>query len=313
MNGADTKVLYILGRGRSGSTIFANVIAAHEGFFSAGEVRYLWDPVVARDGQCACGRPVSDCPVWSKVLDRVSDISVEDAGAWQREVVTERNLPRLLRHRPDGRWPAAENFIRTMARVYDAIREVTGATVIIDSSKRPSYAAVVRLLPAADLFALHLVRDPRASAYSWATTRHKSVFGGAAEVRRRNAFDSTIRWNVLNVEAELLLRNIPQQRRLRLRYEDFVALPRPLADEVVRFVGAEAGPSPFREANSIVLGENHTIAGNPSRFSAGTVTIEDRGDWRSGQSSVDRVVATAVASPFLHRYGYAVRLPRGAD
>ncbi|HEV3485925.1 MAG TPA: sulfotransferase [Vicinamibacterales bacterium] len=308
--GSVTKVLYILGRGRSGSTIFANVIGAHEGFFSAGEVRYVWDPVAARDGGCACGRPVSSCPVWSKVLDRVSDVSVEEAGAWQRAVVTERNLPRLLRHSTDGRWPAADNYIRTMARIYDAIRDVTGASVIVDSSKRPSYAAVVRLLPSTELCALHLVRDPRASAYSWATTRHKSVFGGGAEVRRRNAFDSTLRWNVLNIEAELLLRKLPAQRRLRLRYEDFVAAPRVIADEVIRFAGAETAASPFLDDRSITLRDNHTIAGNPSRFSAGTVTIEDRGDWRSGQTSVDRTVATAVAAPFLRRYGYRARIPR---
>jgi hypothetical protein len=52
---------------------------------------------------------------------------------------------------------------------------------------------------------------------------------------------------------------------------------------------------------------NHSIAGNPSRFSTGTLVLEDSSDWRQAQSRVDRWVTTLVALPFLHRYGYALR------
>ncbi|MDQ4065703.1 MAG: sulfotransferase [Actinomycetota bacterium] len=306
-NTSNTKVLYVLGRGRSGSTIFANTVAAHEGWFSAGELRYLWDPVAVRDRDCACGRPISACPVWSKVLDDVSDISPEAAAAWQREVVTERNLARLLRYRDGGTWPALEHFIAVMSRVYRSLARVTGANVIVDSSKRPSYAAVVRLLPRCDLYAIHLIRDPRASAYSWATSHHASVFGDGAQVRRRNALDSTIRWNVLNLEAELVLRRLGPQRGMRVRYEDFVAAPRAETAEVARFLGAGDVASPFRDEKTVRLGPNHTIAGNPSRFAVGEVAIQDSADWRVKQRPLDRRVATAAALPFLYRYGYRAR------
>lgn len=302
-----TKLLYVLGRGRSGSSIFANVIGEHEGFFSAGELRYLWDPVVRDDARCACGTQVSACPVWSQVLAQLEDVPVEAAGAWQREVVAERNLPRLLRYERDGSWRSLESFLAVMARVYRAISNVTGASVVVDSSKRPSYAAVVRLLPDCELHCVHLIRDPRASAHSWASSRHRSVFGGDAQVKQRNALDSTIRWNVLNLEAELLLRRLPAGHGMRLRYEEFVAAPREVANRVATSVrGSDVG-SPFRDEKTVVLSPNHTIAGNPSRFSVGEVTIEDRGGWRSEQRDFDRRVATAIALPFLRRYGYSLR------
>ncbi|MDQ3963254.1 MAG: sulfotransferase [Actinomycetota bacterium] len=301
------KILYVLGRGRSGSSIFANVIGEHEGFFSAGELRYLWDPVVRRDGDCGCGATVSTCPVWSQVLDRLSDVSVEAAGEWQREVVTERNLLRLVRYPQDGTWPALDGFVGVMSRVYQALSDVTGVSVIVDSSKRPAYAAVLRLVAGPDLYCIHLIRDPRASAFSWGNSRHRSVFGGGTEVRQRNALDSTVRWNVLNLEAEFLLRRLAKTNAMRLRYEEFVAAPRDVAARVTAFARETDATSPFVDGKTLVLTPNHSIAGNPSRFAVGEVTIEDKGRWQTEQSALDRRVATTVASPFLHRYGYKMR------
>lgn len=301
------KILYVLGRGRSGSTIFANVLGEHDGFFSAGEVRYLWDPVLKNRAECACGEQLSTCPVWSKVLERLEDVPVEEAAGWQREVVTERNLLRLLRYRGNGSWPALEAFASVMKRVYEALGEATGASVIVDSSKRPSYAAVVRLLEDCDLYCIQMVRDPRASAYSWASRRHRSVFGDGKEVTRRNAFDSTLRWNILNLEAEVLLRYLSLERRMRLRYEDFVAEPRDTAARVTGFVGENGVRSPFIDQRTVTLTPNHTIAGNPSRFSSGELVVQDSGEWRTHQKSVDRQITTAMALPYLRRYGYPLR------
>lgn len=304
---ASIKILYVLGRGRSGSTFFANVLGQHDGFFSAGELRYLWDPVLTNRASCACGEPFSTCPVWSKVLDRLKDVSVEEAAGWQRAVVSERNLPRLLRYRGDGSWPALDAFTSVMKRIYDALGEATGASVIVDSSKRPSYAAVVRLLENHDLYCVQMVRDPRASAYSWATRRHRSVFGQGKEVTRRNAFDSTLRWDVLNLEAEVLLRYLSPERRMRLRYEDFVAEPRATSARLTAFVGENDAGSPFIDQHTVKLGLNHTIAGNPSRFATGELVVQDAGEWRTHQKTLDRRITTAVALPYLRRYGYPLR------
>jgi hypothetical protein len=59
---------------------------------------------------------------------------------------------------------------------------------------------------------------------------------------------------------------------------------------------------------------NHTIAGNPSRFVTGVVHLEDKREWRHAQTRMDRWVTTAVALPFLRRYGYPIHVgPEPAD
>src|SRR3990170_2750052 len=98
------KLLYVLGRGRSGSTVFANVLGELDGFFSGGEIRYFWDPVVVRESLCGCGVPVRDCEVWSHALNRLSDVDVEQVASWQHDIVKEYQTYKLLRYRRTQRW-----------------------------------------------------------------------------------------------------------------------------------------------------------------------------------------------------------------
>lgn len=300
------KVLYVLGRGRSGSTIFGNVLGELDGFFCGGEIRFLWDPVVVRNSTCGCGCIIFECAVWSSVLERVSDVDVAEVVGWQHDIVKEHNTLRLLRHRSGRPWRALEGYAGVMRRLYEALAAVTGARVVVDTSKRPSYAAFLGTLDDFDPYYVHLVREPRASAYSWHNRRYASAREDR-EVHRRNALDSTIRWDLLNLGSEAVLRRAGAARSLRLRYEDFVAVPRDTVEATRALVREPAGRSPFLDDRTVRLGINHSIAGNPSRFSTGTLVLKDSSDWREGQSRLDRWVATAIAFPFLRRYGYALR------
>ena len=299
------RILYILGRGRGGSTVLANVLGEIDGFFSAGEVRYLWDPVVVRQSPCGCGAPIGDCPVWSKVLAKLDDVDLERVVHWQHEIVRESNVLRLLRRGERRRWPALENYASVTARLYRTIKEVTGCEVVVDSSKRPSYAAFIRVLKGCDPYFVHLVRDPRASAYSWHARRYASAHGD--EVTRRNAFDSTLRWDLLNLGSEILRTRATRDRFMRLRYEDFATSPRETVMDICALIGRADAELPFVDERTVVLSPNHTIAGNPARFATGTLVLKDTGEWREKQHAWAQWVATAAALPLLRRYGYGLR------
>ncbi|WP_199043477.1 sulfotransferase [Glycomyces salinus] len=295
------RVVYVLGRGRSGSTLIGQVLGALDGWFSAGEIRVLWDPVLTHDSPCACGEPVRQCPIWSRVLDRLEDMDREQVVRWQHEVVRESRLPWLLR---GGDWPALDGYRNAMARVYAAIAEVTGCRTIVDTSKRPSYAMAVRGLPGADPYFVHLVRDPRACAYSWRTRRYIGAAGDP--VRTPGTVDATLRWDLLNLGAEAVLHSAGPDRALRLRYEDFAAAPREAVDAVTALVGEPPPDSAFLDERTVRVPERHEIAGNPSRRATGPVTVRPDGEWMDGQSRVDRWLASAVALPLLRHYGYPI-------
>jgi hypothetical protein len=286
--------------------VLAQALGARDGFFNAGEVRYLWDPVLTHGTRCACGRSPADCPVWSPVLAALSWVDRDEVVRCQRAVVRESRLPRLLR---GERWPALARYQEVMTRVYATIAEVTGCRTVVDSSKRPSYALVVRGLAGCDPYFVHLVRDPRACAYSWRDAAH--LGGSGTPVRPRGPLGATLRWTALNAGAELVRRACPPDRTLLMRYEDFAAAPREALDRVAHLCGASPVGNAFVDERTVLVPASHAIAGNPVRGRTGYVEIREDAHWRDRQRPVDRMVATAVALPLLHRYGYGLK-PRAA-
>ncbi len=319
-----TKVLSIVGAGRSGTTILASVLGENPGVLAAGEIRWLWQHGVIEGRPCGCALPPLRCPVWSIPLQRLLTPGPDGEAARspelsailtsQQEVTSLKNRRRVIRS-VDARtenWPALEHLRAVTAQICASLVQATGSTVIVDTSKRAQEAAVFASIASIDHYVLHVVRDPRAVAYSW--RRSKPAGPGAADqtMGTRGLLSSVKRWTENSVGAELLRRRLPPERWLFLRYEDFAAEPESTVARVTDHLGIGAR-TPFADDRSITLHRNHIVAGNPSRFRIGPVTIEADTEWRQGMTQRDQVAVVALALPLLLRYGYPVRssgLPR---
>jgi hypothetical protein len=209
---------------------------------------------------------------------------------WQGTRLRTRHTWRLLR----GAAEPDRGHLETLAAVYRAIQAATGARVIVDSSKFASEAAVLLHLEGIRPVALHMVRDPRAVAWSW--HRQKAYIG------RRGALDSTWYWVGFNLAAEAVSRRLPGAS-MPLRYEDFTADPEGSVRRVLSLLGEPAGRCPVR-GRRVTLGGNHTVTGNPDRFLTGEVEVREDDAWRRRLPRRASVAATALALPWLRRYGY---------
>lgn len=313
------KVISIIGDTRSGSTIVDNILGAYDGFFPTGELHYLWERGLLESRKCGCGRKMRECTIWSRIIDRVfEDPQLSSAGAvgvvvLQRRTVRTRHTLRLLRS--TGARHEANAYVRAYARaasrLYESIAEVTGARVIVDSSKRPSDAALVRMLPGIESYVVHLVRDPRAVAFSWLRKKKELDSERHPEMPRHGSLYSSVRWLGINTMADIVRRRESLGHSLLVRYEDFVADPRATIERIVRAVGEPLEPSPFVGEREVRLAPNHTVAGNPSRFKSGLIQLRDDRDWRMSLGDGDRLLTTTISMPLLHHYGYAIRSKTG--
>jgi D-aminopeptidase len=67
--GEPVKVVVFIGSwSRSGSTLLDLMLGKVDGFFSAGELRLLWQRGAAENQLCGCARPFAECEVWSRVM-----------------------------------------------------------------------------------------------------------------------------------------------------------------------------------------------------------------------------------------------------
>jgi hypothetical protein len=310
MTTAQVKVLAIIGRGRSGSTILDNILGEIDGFFSAGEVHNLWKRGLVRGHSCGCGRSLATCQVWMDILDQVrwrfggplppSERVVE----WQDTLVRPSLAAKLVNETRESVVAPLADYVTLLDCLYTSIAEVTGARVIVDSSKRPAHAALLHLPVHISPYLLQLVRDPRAVSYS--RTRVKADVD-EREMKRDGPVRSALRWRERNREAELVRRRYSADSSLLMRYEDFVADPRASITDILNLVG-ETAENPVSQDKEVLLRENHTAAGNPSRFKRGVIRLRMDDQWVTGQKLGDRLVVTGLSLPLLRRYGYRIRV-----
>jgi hypothetical protein len=181
------RVVFLGGLGRSGTTLLERMLGEVPGVCALGEVVHLWQRDVAGNEACGCGTPFRDCPFWTEVGARAfggwHNVDVDEVAALRARVERTRHIPALALTRT-ARARAAD--IRAYAgyytALYQAAAEVSGASVVIDSSKHSALAFCLRAasLPVPgtstvdvgefDLRVVHLVRDSRGVAYSW--TKH---------------------------------------------------------------------------------------------------------------------------------------------
>lgn len=307
-----TRVLYIAGFGRSGSTLLGNVLGEVDGFVSVGEVRQVWEYGLLQNKLCGCGEPFDRCEVWRPVMQEAFG-GAEKVDAWEMVRLREswartKHMPLMLT-RPGRRFVERRlaEYLDALGHLYRAIYTVTGSRVIVDSSKFPSYGYVLGMAPSVDLSVVHLVRDPRAVAYSWQRKRLHPDPENPEYMPRRGPAESAARWTARNLAAEALRRRSPgsRGRYMRLRYEDFVANPREAIDRVLELVGEEAASRPHAGAREVQLGVNHNVWGNPGRFRTGTVEIKPDKEWVSGIKPADARLVSLLTFPLLARYGYS--------
>ncbi len=314
-----TRVVFLGGLGRSGSTLIERVLGELPGYCAAGELTHLWQWGILDDERCGCGDAFATCPFWAEVGHRAFG-----ARGWTEAVATRmlrlraqvdrmRHLPQLMA--PTSAQVRASELAAYLAgyrALYAAIAEVSGAEIVVDSSKHASMAFCLRHHAAdLDFRLVHIVRDSRGVAYSWTKemARPQAAAGPHNTMARYSPVRAALMWDADNASLDILGRlGTP---RLLVRYEDFVADPRGQVQRIAAFAGKPVTSSDltFLGSTHAELTGRHAIAGNPMRFQHGRVELRRDDAWRSRLPRRQRQIISALTAPLLARYGYPLGQP----
>ncbi len=316
MSQPSQKLLYIAGAGRMGSTLMGKILGQADGFFFGGEMHTLWRNGIVGEVPCSCHAPIKECEVWRRILIEAFG-SLDAARAELRPAHVRQYGPTRLPAMMIG--PLRRRFVRSqgkyldaLARLYHAIFTVTGARVVVDSSQKALYGALLETIPSVELFVVYLLRDPRAYAHSWMKPRQS---GDRQEEVRVPGWSQSLGvigsfWclNSLAVERILERRHV---NSMRVRYEDFLARPEHTLREVLAFVGELAARLPLVDSSTVQLETSHACYGNHSRFRTGAVPLRLDDAWKTDMSPWRRRLVTLMTWPMMLRYGYSLRASSG--
>jgi hypothetical protein len=304
------RVVYIGGLGRSGSTLLDRMLGQIPGFFSGGEIRDLWQRSLKENLLCGCGEPFRTCPVWREIGQRAyggwDNVDPDEVLALVRSVDRHALLPLLLK--PEL-WPPfarkVERYAAILGPLFQAIGDVSGGATIIDSSKAPSTAFLLRQVPGIRLSVIHLVRDSRGVAYSWSKkVARPDAPGREMYMHQYHPPRIAFRWMTRNTMMEILGRaGVPE---VRLRYETLIREPRAELVRVLEELGEPFDPEDlsFVSDGHVTLRPNHTVMGNPMRMDRGIVKLRLDEQWRTAMGRRHRTMVTVLTKPLLRRYGY---------
>ncbi|WP_030436620.1 sulfotransferase [Actinoplanes subtropicus] len=300
------RVLFLGGLGRSGTTLVERLLGELPGVCALGEVVHLWQRDLRDDERCGCGAKFSACGFWRRVgalaFNGWHNVDVDRVHYLRDAVERTRHIPRLATavEAPEEVHEYAEYY----SRIYSAAHEVSGARIVVDSSKHSALAHVLRWSGDLDLRVVHVVRDARGVAYSWTKTVDRPETDGTQQMTRYSPGRSALLWNAHNAAFGLLARRGVAVRRIR--YEEFVTDPRAALAGIATFAGLDVGPADldFVHDGQADLKVGHSAAGNPMRFTVGRLALRRDDSWVSALPPRQRRLVGAVCGPMLRAYGY---------
>jgi len=303
-------VLFVGGQGRSGSTLVERAVGQLPDTVSVGEVVHLWRRGLRGDELCGCGQNFHSCEFWRAVGDAGFGgwDSLDPQAMVDLRYAVDRNrfVPYMVRPGLNRRYDRLRaEYVEALTKLYRAIARVSGASVIVDSSKHASYALLLREVPGIDLRLLHIVRDSPAVAHAWSKQVERPETDGVL-MPTYGPVEAALLWNSQNVMLDWMGRRLPHAV---LRYEDFVEAPKDALLRVLALLGREEDPSAlhFLDGSDLQLTEAHTVAGNPMRFTTGQLTIRNDSSWRGSMPAGRRRLVGALTAPIRYKYRYIGR------
>ena len=302
------------------------LLGAHRDAATAGELKAtsLGDP---DQYKCSCGTFLKSCDFWKKVNTRMGEKGIPFEITRARTSIHEvdsKFAARLLQplYRPQP-WEVARDLALSLSPTWrshlretqrrnlalvETLHEVTGAKVIIDSSKLPLRLKYLLREKSLDIKIIRLIRDGRGVSltymdeWNFADSQDpKMRKGGTGDIKARRIKPMSVaarEWRRSNESAEALLKTLSPSQYIEVRYEEVCADPNGTLARICRFL--ELDPSGL--ATNFRAVEKHVI-GNGCRFDT---TSEIRQDlrWKEHLTKDDLRVFDEVAGELNRKYGY---------
>lgn len=304
-------VVYVVGTGRSGTTLMDTILSNQPRLYGSGELALLAVDNYFHRFHCPCGRPIDECQFWRAVVEHWFDKTGLQSLAEHARVRHPFEGPRLhgltrLMREKLYRSPAFVEYARQTTELYRSIQAVSGREMIVDSSAIPMRALALSMMPEIDLRLIHLVRDGRGVAWSLKKgLREDQKSGvGSGEVPRP-VWRSALTWIAYNMVSSWVCRQVPRGRSLFCRYEDLSANSEAVLRRIGEFLECDFEEIIQRINSGGALKVGCTYGGNRMRMS-GEIRLRLDTDWTQKLTETEQRTLSRMCGWLMRKYGYPV-------
>ena len=250
-------ILYIMGTGRSGTTILEILLTNNPGVFGVGEVTHIFQDGFTNDEICSCGKRVSICEFWS---------SVRELCNWREEDISKLNklfvdiawhsqFPKVASGLLSSR--QKELFIKTNKCLFQASASVSGANIVVDSSKYAGRALELARAFPNKVKIICLTRSPAGLVNAFKKN-------DAAEQKPKSLF-GTLYYYLYTMTCFRIAIWLLKSGVLRIRYEDMISNPQETLNRIESWSGIDLSQTKNILAEKQWLESGHIVTGNRLR------------------------------------------------
>lgn len=261
------KLVYLMGAGRSGTTILSLLLGNNRNAKALGELHQLPD-YFSLEKDCSCGKILSSCPFWSEYYPKLhqqfdSDIYRQQA----RELESHRYVAKYFFS--PKRAEKFSEYVQANKCMFNKLSEGRGP-VLIDSAKYIGRALALNTVLKDEIHFIYLVRDPRGVANSFS----KNV------QTQRGWLSSTIYYVIVNCVALITTKTLLRGKVQKIRYEDLLSNPASTLNTLSENLGVDV-----RDVNQLLISGSsmqtgHVIGGN-RLVRKGNVTFSNSDNWKA--------------------------------
>lgn len=321
------RLTYLLAASHSGSTLLTMLLGAQPGVCTVGELKAtsLGDPDQYR---CSCRERIRGCAFWQKVCTAMAsrgypEFDITRAGTSIFEIgspYARRLLAPLYRggaletirdlalsFSPTWRARLADSNNRDL-KLIESLLEVTGAGVVIDSSKNALRLKYLLKISDLDLRVIRVIRDGRAVSltytdeWNFADSSDPAMRGGGTGAHRppqRNSMaEAANEWKRSNESCDALTALLPASQWTTVRYEGLCADPEGILKHLATFLDLD----PNQVTLDFRAVTQHVIGNGMRMDTTSDIKLDER--WRSHLSESDLEAFDAVAGELNRSYGY---------
>jgi len=255
------KVVYLLGAGRSGTTIMATVLGGNPQIVTIGEMHQFLDHVV-EDKNCSCGVKMIDCTFWQRIISQLN-ISPEELKDWclkSNNKEKHRNIPYLMSSQKED-----IEYLNIHETIFNLIYSCTSnSKYLLDSSKYIARYLLLRKSKQMSVKGIFVVRDVRGviNSFMKKVQTSRSPISTIFYYTLINFFGQIVCWSDKNV--------------IKVRYEDFVENTNDVLEMIYKHLEMDDSTKGY---NSEEFEIPHIVGGNRLKHQS-KITIRKDEKWK---------------------------------
>lgn len=212
-----TNLIYLLGAGRSGTTLLTAILNNHDDIEALGEMHQFFE-FIENHKNCSCGIKLRNCKEWNLSDQFLNNLSSSNKEVTEKE---ERhfNILKLLFSKSYNK-----RYLNMQEQTFSEIHLKKERKWYVDSSKYIARYLLLKKSKQLNLKGIYLVRDPRGVVHSF----NKKVQTSKAPL------SALLYYNIINLLAEIVRRK--DNTILKIRYEDLVEKPELTLSQIYSYI-----------------------------------------------------------------------------